>query len=343
MDTQTLITPLHVLDRILALNLDISLWSARTKLTEEDFGGAELPPEDLASLGSKKICDPARPGRVLKTQGPGGQPAEQAWRQVPFRMGHSRRQGGRYHKGLCAIRDEFFIEKQNFLASYDEGLADWIARHPAWAGIIQNSTVSRDYVDTRMKFTWQLYRVAPAAGLDDDTAMTESGLHEEVEKLGNTLFEEIARDASDIWRKVFEGKTEVTHKALSPLKTMRDKLIGLSFVEPHVVPVIELIETALAKMPKRGSITGAHLLMLQGMVCILKEQNSLLSQTQAILTASSSENALDTLFDSFASTVPVLNLTEAELPEEAIPDMSDLSIPLEPIAPAASLDSMGLW
>ena len=124
---------------------------------------------------------------------------------------------------------------------------------------------------------------------------------------------------------------------------MRDKLIGLSFVEPHVVPVIELLETALAKMPKRGSITGAHLLMLQGMVCILKEQDSLLSQTQAILTASSSENALDTLFDSFASTVPVLNLTDAELPEEAIPDMPDLSIPLDPIAHAASLDSMGLW
>ena len=48
MDIPTLITPLHVLDRILALNLDISLWSARTKLTEEDFGGAELPPEDFS-------------------------------------------------------------------------------------------------------------------------------------------------------------------------------------------------------------------------------------------------------------------------------------------------------
>ena len=24
----------------------------------EDFGGAELPPEDLASLGSKRIADP---------------------------------------------------------------------------------------------------------------------------------------------------------------------------------------------------------------------------------------------------------------------------------------------
>ena len=245
--------------------------------------------------------------------------------------------------GLCAIRHEFFMEKQNFLASYDEGIAEWIARHPAWASIIQNSTVSRDYVDNRMKFAWQLYRVAPAAGLDDDTAMTESGLHDEVENLGSTLFGEIARDASEIWRKVFEGKTEVTHKALSPLKTMRDKLVGLSFVEPHVVPVIELLETALAKMPKRGSITGAHLLMLQGMVCILKEQDTLLSQTQALLIAASSEDTLAELFDGFSRTTPILYLGDAELPENPIPDMPDLPIPLEPVAPAASLDSMGLW
>ena len=342
MDTLTLITPLHVLDRILALNLDISLWSARTKLTEEDFGGAELPPEDLASLGSKKICDPARltvfsklKARAVNLLNRHGVKFLSGW-AIP------EDKAGDIINGLCAIRDEFFMEKRNFLACYDEGIAEWIARHPAWASIIQNSTVSRDYVDNRMKFAWQLYRVAPAAGLDDDTAMTESGLHDEVENLGSTLFGEIARDASEIWRKVFEGKTEVTHKALSPLKTMRDKLVGLSFVE-HVVPVIELLETALAKMPKRGSITGAHLLMLQGMVCILKEQRTLLSQTQALMTAASSEDTLAELFDGFSQTAPILHLGDTELPEEAIPDMPDLSIPLEPVAPAANIDSMGLW
>ena len=216
MDTPTLITPLHVLDRILALNLDISLWSARTKLTEEDFGGAELPPEDLASLGSKKICDPARLAVFSKLKARAVNLLNR--HGVKFLSGWAipEDKAGDIINGLCAIRDEFFMEKQNFLASYDEGIAEWIARHPAWANIIQNSTVSRDYVDNRMKFTWQLYRVAPAAGLDDDTAMTESGLHEEVENLGNTLFGEIARDASDIWRKVFEGKTEVTHKAIIP-------------------------------------------------------------------------------------------------------------------------------
>ena len=190
MGTPTLITPLHVLDRILALNLDISLWSARTKLTEEDFGGAELPPEDLASLGSKKICDPARltvfsklKARAVNLLNRHGVKFLSGW-AIP------EDKAGDIINGLCAIRDEFFMEKRNFLASYDEGIAEWIARHPAWANIIQNSTVSRDYVDNRMKFAWQLYRVAPAAGLDDDTAMTASGLHDEVENLGNTLFGE---------------------------------------------------------------------------------------------------------------------------------------------------------
>ena len=342
METPTLVTPLHVLDRILALNLDISLWSARTKLTAEDFGGAELPPEDLASLGSKKICDPARLTVFSKLKARAVNLLNRHGVKFLSGWGIPEDKAGDIINGLCAIRDEFFMEKQNFLACYDEGIAEWIARHPAWASIIQNSTVSRDYVDNRMKFAWQLYRVAPAAGLDDDTAMTESGLHDEVENLGSTLFGEIARDASEIWRKVFEGKTEVTHKALSPLKTMRDKLVGLSFVE-HVVPVIELLETALAKMPKRGSITGAHLLMLQGMVCILKEQRTLLSQTQALMTAASSEDTLAELFDGFSQTAPILHLGDTELPEEAIPDMPDLSIPLEPVAPAANIDSMGLW
>ena len=49
---------IRILDSLLALNLNISVWSARKKMCLEDFGGAELPPKDLASLGSKRIADP---------------------------------------------------------------------------------------------------------------------------------------------------------------------------------------------------------------------------------------------------------------------------------------------
>ena len=53
-----ILSDIKVLDNLLALNLNVNLWSARKKMVLEDFGGAELPPEDLASLGSKRIADP---------------------------------------------------------------------------------------------------------------------------------------------------------------------------------------------------------------------------------------------------------------------------------------------
>ena len=43
-----LVSDIRILDNLLALNLNVSLWSARRKMSQEDLGGAELPPEDLA-------------------------------------------------------------------------------------------------------------------------------------------------------------------------------------------------------------------------------------------------------------------------------------------------------
>ena len=53
-----IVSDIRILDNLLALNLNVSLWSARRKMSQDDLGGAELPPEDLASLGSKRIADP---------------------------------------------------------------------------------------------------------------------------------------------------------------------------------------------------------------------------------------------------------------------------------------------
>lgn len=81
--------------------------------------------------------------------------------------------------------------------------------------------VSPDYVRARMDF--RLFKVAPLAVL-------QAGFVEEVAGLGGTLLNEIAKTADDIWLRVYEGVTSVTHKALSPLRTLHQKLVELSFV-----------------------------------------------------------------------------------------------------------------
>jgi len=47
-----------VLQDLVLIHLSFSIWSGKKKLRPEDLKGANLPPDKLASLGSKRIFDP---------------------------------------------------------------------------------------------------------------------------------------------------------------------------------------------------------------------------------------------------------------------------------------------
>ena len=331
-----------VLENLLAVNLSITLWSARRKMTPEDMGGINLPPEDLASLGSKRIADPenlkifsslkSRAFSFLDRHG------------VRFMSGWAipEDKAGMIVQELIGIRDEFETAKQKFLAEYDESIQGWINKHEEWKEIIEHSTVSSEYVNARMGFKWQMFKVEPLLQNENQTAVLESGLAEEVTGLASTLFGEIAHAAEDMWKKVFQGKTEVTHRALSPLKTLLGKLQGLSFVEPHIAPVAEIIESALNVLPKRGNLNGSDIVMLQGLVCLLKDSNALAEHAHDLLLGASDTGVIlqSVLQDHTAS-------KETLAGEEAIDievDENDPSV-LAPVANAAVLEipSYGLW
>jgi len=324
MNTHTEIT---VLDHLMALNLDVSIWTARKKLTPADFGGAELPPGELASLGSKKVCDP-RELRVFGTL---------KARAVNLLD----RTGVRFLGGwaipedtadeivteLSTIRDDFLLAKDQFLNRYDQAVQNWIAQHPGWERLIGTSTVSADYVRSRIGFKWQLFKLLPPT---DDTV--HQGLHEEVSELGDTLFGEVAKAATDTWHRCFEGKDKVTHKALSPLRSIHVKLSGLSFVEPRVMPVVDLLETAFNRIPARGYIEGSALLLLQGVVSLLRDPATLVAHGQKMLEG---QDASDILMGLLAQDVPTNSVEKSvELPPvTCVPEA----------AHSHQIDSHGLW
>ncbi|MEF2144165.1 MAG: DUF3150 domain-containing protein [Desulfovibrionaceae bacterium] len=323
MDTKTDIT---VLDHLMALNLDVSIWTARKKLTPADFGGAQLPPEDLASLGSKKVCNPqelrifgtlkARAVNLLDRTG------------VRFLGGWAipEDKADEIVSELTIIRDDFLAAKEQFLSRYDEAVRDWIAQHPGWERLIGASTVSADYVRSHIGFKWQMFKLLPPA---DDSV--HQGLQEEVNDLGGTLFSEVAKAATDTWKRCFEGKDKVTHKALSPLRSIYAKLAGLCFVEPRVMPVVDILDTAFNRMPRRGHIDGSALLLLQGVVSLLRDPATLVAHGQKILEG---QGASDILMGLLAQSSPVSVEEPLELPSvTCVPETEHRH----------QIDSQGLW
>ena len=316
----------QVLDLLMAVNLDIHLWSARKKLTATDLGGAVLPPEDLASLGSKRICNPddIKKFATLKS------------RAISMLDKH----GVRFLSGwaipdtktqmlldeLNNIKAEFNQTKIDFLNSYDDSVQDWIARHPQWSGIIAGSTVSKEYVSSRLSFNWQMFKVIPPFG---DMA-TE--LHECTDSLGLTLFDEISKAAKDTWQRCFEGKSEITRKALSPLKSIHQKLVGLSFLEPRVTPIEELIAAALNSVPQRGAITDNLLTMLRGLICLLQNPATLLSYGQHLLDGQCNQNDVLHSFLQQDQGVPSLDIDDSDNEHQDTYD-----------SPTQLIESHGLW
>ncbi len=339
----TLHTPISALDKMLALNLNVSLWSARKKITFEDVNhipNNDLPPQDLATLGSKKIAPPESlrvfstlKARAVTLLDKYGVRFMSGW-GIPDNLATE------VLAELAAIRQEFEMQKTSFLNEYDTLVSDWINKHPQWTDMLTSAVDSSDYVRSRLQFEWQLYRVQST--FETTQSGVDLGLDEAVHGLGNTLFDDVVKTAQDTWRKVYEGKSSVTHKALSPLKTMHSKLVGLSFIEPHILPVTQIINETLSRMPKRGNIFGSELVTLQGLVCLLRDKDALISHAKKLLDGQAVDNILDGLLQQstnipqqMAAYVDVYNpMLDGE---EANPlETAQTTIPV--IA-----DSLGLW
>ncbi|MDD7984375.1 DUF3150 domain-containing protein [Lentisphaera marina] len=311
-----------VLECLLAVNLDVHIWSARRKLSPDDFTHAELPPEGLASLGSKKICDP----KELKIFGTLKSRAVSLLSKsgVRFLGGWAIPEGkapDMIHQ-LEIIAKEFIKAKNDFISRYDKTVAEWIKGNPGWESIIASSTVSADYVAKRIDFNWQVFKVVNPPEIKD--SKVNKGLSGEVAKLGNTLFDEVAKQAQDTWKRSYLGKTEITRKALSPLKQLHSKLTDLSFIEPKVAPVALLIATAVTSLPKRGAITGNSLLRLKGLVSLLSDTEALLNYAKEMMDGRDQENVLDSLMSS-------------------APSRKTKPKTKEPVTDKPKLVSLGLW
>ena len=282
-----------VLKCLLAVNLDVNIWSARRKLQPNDFAHSQLPPEKLASLGSKRICNPAElkvfgtlKARAVSLLDKSGVRFLGGW-AIP------EKKAAEIVKGIEAIQEDFNQAKKSFMARYDQAIQDWIGNNPGWEQMIATSVVSADYVSKRIAFNWQVFKVVNPTGRKKD--ILETGLQSEVGNLGGTLFDEVAKTAKDAFNKSFVNKSMITRKALSPLKNIQQKLSDLSFIEPRVAPVADLIDTAIARIPGRGAIQGNDLLLFQVLLMNLSDPSSITRYAQEIIDGRSKDEILSAL------------------------------------------------
>ena len=284
---------LDMLNKLICISLNIHIWSGRKKLQPADLNlnAGEIPPEELASLGVKKICDPDE----LKTFQNLRRRAERACEAagVRFLGGYTIPQdkAEAVVDELRKVAADFAEEKEHFLARYSESTEVWLKTIPSqWRHMVAEAIEPIDSIASRLSFAYQTFQVQGVEGLDD-------GLTASVNTLGDRLIKEISRSAIQTWEASFRGRAKVSQKALRPLRAILEKAKGLSFLEGNLVPVIAGIEEELNGLPKSGYLEGRDFRQLVGVLHALVDLDG--AKNPVVLELEDSEEDIEKETESF--------------------------------------------
>lgn len=261
MKTQT------ILDQMILVVLNITLWQGRKALKISDLASNgidvdKLPPGTLASLGSKRVISPEAVKIFMSLK----RTAMKLCLKDGVRFGGDgyavpREKVDVLNRELKRLKGEFETAKTNFLSIYEEEIEKWITSNPPeWAPIIRAAVDAPHHIKKALSFGYAFLDVKVP------TDMEENGLDEEVDSLYGQLCHEIRVVARQTYESSFVGKQEITHKTLRPIKAIREKLVGLLFLEPSIAETIQVIDDTLKKLPEKGPIKGTDLNMVAGLV-----------------------------------------------------------------------------
>lgn len=235
---------IQILDQTVLIRLDVTFWTGRAKMQVEDLPDdvrGELPPNQLSTLGTKRIFDPAklRVFNMLKGRAHG-----LLRRSCVSLMGGYATHINRL-PDLCpvlgTIAQEFNDAVRDFALDYVQSSAEWAANFPEWSHILLNALPKAHEIAKRFSFTWQVYQIHPvqyASAFDgNDQADTLSNLE-------GSVMEEISTELKVMLRDTIGDRETATKKTYRPLQPIIDKVRALAFIHPHLVSLEKVLVEA---------------------------------------------------------------------------------------------------
>lgn len=230
------------------LNLDISIWTGKAKLRRTEVDASALPPEELVTLGSKKIFDPAKLKRFhgIKSNAfaacnrygvkcMGGWLVDNAYIQE-------------LADKLSAQRVQWDDEVRKFLATYQMECDDWLNQNPQWANILANALPRQSEIARKFNFGWQVFNIVPAP-TDTNGDQTE----DELAVVPTRAIEKMAKEIEEVLEIYAPGKA---FKA-GPLRRLASMARSLSFSSPEVDKLSELLN----QLADTGSLDIAQIML----------------------------------------------------------------------------------
>lgn len=341
--TTTASLNIQTLNQLCVVSPVFNIWSGKTRLEASDIklgDGGEIPPEKLASLGNKKICDPAdlaifhslksQIRRLLSHYG------------LRFMNGYAIPQGklSYVEAQLEIIQRKFDDRRQYFLDNYDLAVEKWIEENPEFADSIRRGIMPLDVVSERIKFTYTIYNINPV------NEQSANQLSRQVDALTSDLYSEIETEAEAFYQSYLNGKSYLNASTKASLEKLFDKVDGLSFMNASLDPLAKLLKDTINGFDVhkvKNRIEAPFLYQVCSVVLICADQEKIHGYADGSVKVGNVYSAgLDDDDDLPETVAPQDLLTlpvESEADEVAVAPQVDSEEPIEEVAPATEEDA----
>lgn len=268
------------LESLSVIYSEFNLWSGQRKLEKSDIniGNGKLPPEKVASLGNKLLIDSEklRPFNRLKTA---------CRRQLlsygmPFMNGVAipSSKADEVCRYLETVNAEFEQIKFDFLRDYEASFEEWCKENPEFEFQIRGGKIAVSEIEHRYGYNYGLYMINPVStgDIDFDNNQADS-LGNQVNELGDSLVDTIAKESKAFWNQYFAGKTSVNTSTKSTLTNLRDKIDGLSFLNGSFSLLVDLIDDAIKcySVSHKKYTSGIHFSTISNAVLLLSDKSNI--------------------------------------------------------------------
>lgn len=271
----------HVLAHLVIIHIDCSIWTGQCRLTPQDLklaDGSQLPPSELANLGSKKVCDPKDLSPFYQYR----REAQVLCERVGLRFYGSfavpEDAVSHILTQLDTIARKFAETKQQFLMKYHQNIEGWISKHPEYADVLRAAVLPQESVAKRLDFDYTIYRMQPS---HDDSLVRQVG------GLAQTLFVDVAKEANEMFRQSMANTVTFTRRALRPLKRIQEKLAGLQFLDTRVTPIYDTTSDLLNRIDAGGPFHAALQHETRALVLLLSDPEKVQLLGEGLLDVSS--------------------------------------------------------
>lgn len=297
-------------DKFVFFSPMVSNYTGSKKLVPEDIGltKAQLPPAELAKLGTISSCDPKKVQKFESYRA--------AQRNVLLKYGT--RAMGLYAvpegvaaeaaRELDSITAEFYVYKEEFIRGFEADRAKWL-KVPEFAKWVDAITARLDpigHIEKTIQCDWFGFTIgASAVALDDDTTSAlAKGLMRAKDGIGDQVLQEISVIAKTVFAKSLHDDDgnklmEVTQRILSPIKRIKEKLDALAFSDPRLSQVSRYITSVLCLLPTSGKLSSNELMSIYNLVHALCDPQTIVqiaeigATASAVMTSADAQQILD--------------------------------------------------